>query len=127
MNNIVLPLVALLVAFSGPKLLAQTTPAPEVEQGFDLIEEGAKLLLRGILSQAEPAMKDMGEALKQIEPALKVLQPRMMELLALVDDLQNYLPPERLENGDIIIRRKPDAPAPPALPEPVPGDGAMEL
>ena len=28
------------------------------------------------------------------------------QLLALIDDLRNYHAPEKLENGDILIRRK---------------------
>lgn len=92
-------------------------PVPEVEEGFSLMEEGAKLLLKGLMSEMEPALDEMGKALSEMEPALKDLQPKMMELLALVDDLTNYTAPERLPNGDILIRRKPGAPTPPALPE----------
>ncbi|MFZ9198802.1 MAG: AAA+ family ATPase [Paracoccaceae bacterium] len=97
---------------------AQDPPAPdEVEEGFSLMEEGAKLLLKGLMADMEPALDEMGKALSDLEPALKDLQPRMLELLALVDDLTNYQAPERLENGDILIRRKADAPAPPPLPD----------
>ena len=32
---------------------------------------------------------------------------------ALMDDAKNYQAPERLENGDILIRRRADAPPPP--------------
>ena len=81
---------------------------------------GAKLLLKGLMSEMEPALDDMGRALSQMEPALKDLQPKMLELLALIDDLSNYQAPERLENGDILIRRKPGAPAPPPLPDSAP-------
>lgn len=114
--------IAVLLALAATPALAQD-PAPqdgagtEVEEGFSLMEEGAKLLLKGLMAEMEPALEDMGEALSQVEPALKDLQPKMMELLALVDDLTNYQSPERLENGDILIRRKPDAPLPPPLPK----------
>jgi hypothetical protein len=84
------------------------------------MEEGAKLLLKGLMADMEPALDEMGKALTDLEPALKDLQPRMLELLALVDDLTNYQAPERLENGDILIRRKPDAPTPPPLPDTAP-------
>jgi hypothetical protein len=43
-------------------------------------------------------------------------------MMALVDDMTNYELPEMLENGDIIIRRKPDAP----VVEP-PADQGIEL
>lgn len=105
---------------SGPAL-AQTAPqGEEVEEGFGLMEKGAKLLLKGLMSEMEPTLDEMAKALSDLEPALRDLQPKMLELLALVDDLRNYQAPERLENGDILIRRKPDAPAPPPLPERAP-------
>lgn len=113
--------LALLLALAAPPALAETpSPAPEVEEGFSLMEEGAKMLLKGLMSEMEPTLDEMGKALSDIEPALKDLQPKMMELLALVDDLTNYQAPERLENGDILIRRKPGAPPPPPLPETAP-------
>ena len=37
------------------------------------------------------------------------------DLAVLVDDLANYAMPQRLENGDVLIRRKADAPPPPPL------------
>lgn len=111
--------VVLLLALAATPVWAEDpSPAPEVEEGFSLMEEGAKLLLKGLMSEMEPALDEMGKALSEMEPALKDLQPKMLELLALVDDLTNYQAPERLQNGDILIRRKPDAPAPPPLPDP---------
>lgn len=115
MNRLV-PFLTIALALSAAPARAETPGAPEVEEGFSLMEEGAKLLLRGLMAEMEPALDEMGKALSEVEPALKDLQPRMMELLALIDDLTNYQAPERLENGDILIRRKPDAPAPPPLP-----------
>lgn len=107
--------LALALCLAGP-VSAQTAPdSAEVEEGFSLMEEGAKLLLKGLMAEMEPALDEMGQALSEIEPALKDLQPKMLELLALVDDLTNYQAPERLENGDILIRRKPGAPPAPPL------------
>jgi hypothetical protein len=47
---------------------------------------------------------------------MKDLEPMARELAALLGDVRNYDPPERLPNGDIIIRRKPGAPPPPPPP-----------
>ena len=115
--------LALILLCFGTPLTAQDAPADgtadeSVDQGFSLMEEGAKLLLKGLMSEMEPALDEMGKALSGVEPALKELQPKLLELLALVDDLTNYQAPERLQNGDILIRRKPGAPHPPALPVP---------
>jgi len=80
-------------------------PAPE-DDGFSLMEEGAKLLFRGLMTEMQPALDEMGRALSKIEPALRDLEPAMRDLFAMIDDLRNYHPPVKLDNGDILIRRK---------------------
>ncbi|NEY91449.1 AAA+ family ATPase [Tabrizicola oligotrophica] len=119
-------ILALALAATGPAMAQTPSENEEVEEGFSLMEEGAKLLLKGLMSEMEPALDEMGKALSEVEPALKDLQPKMLELLALVDDLTNYQAPERLENGDILIRRKPEAPPAPPLPAPPLPESAPE-
>ena len=110
--------LSLSLAFAPLPAAAQEPPAREVgDEGPSLMERGLSLFFEGFTQEMEPALDEMGKALSDMEPALKELQPKMLELLALVDDLTNYQAPERLENGDILIRRKPDAPPPPPLPE----------
>ena len=85
---------------------AQETPPPtggDVEDGFSLIEEGTKLILRGLLDRVEPTLKDMGEDLDQL---MAEMEPALRDLAGLIGDIRNYHPPERLPNGDIILRRK---------------------
>ncbi|MEM8790229.1 MAG: hypothetical protein AAGE80_01330 [Pseudomonadota bacterium] len=67
-----------------------------------------------------PELRDqLGEILRdlrqQIEPALQGLVDKF-SILEEIDSFENYGEPEVLPNGDIIIRRRPDAPdyAPPA-------------
>lgn len=108
-------IAALLIAFSAPAPALAQEAAPE-DDGFDLMEEGAKLLLRGLMSEMEPAFNEMGKALQEMEPAMK-------ELLSLIDDMRNYDAPHMLPNGDIIIPRRKTAPA---LPEPGP-NGEIDL
>ena len=55
-----------------------------------------------------PLAQDLAGALRQMGPVLQ-------DLAAQVDDIRNYQAPERLPNGDILIRRREDAPAPPPL------------
>lgn len=50
------------------------------------------------------------------------MAPVLEDLSVLVDDLENYQMPQRLENGDIIIRRRPGAPPPPPL-----GDSLQDM
>ena len=84
-----------------------------VDEGFSLLQEGAKIIMRAFLDDMEPAMKDlkkgMGDAMAEMGPALR-------ELLAKIDDIRNYHAPEILPNGDIILRRK--TPQELALPAP---------
>jgi hypothetical protein len=56
---------------------------------------------------SEESQEFLQDWLTQLTPLLEGLRDR-------VDDLSNYEAPEVLPNGDIIIRRKPDAPESPA-------------
>ena len=98
-----------------PVLAQEATPAePEAaEEGPSLMERGLALFFEGFQQEMEPALDDMRQALEQLGPTIA---PAMEKLMGMVDDMTNYEMPEMLENGDIIIRRKPDAPpvAPPA-------------
>lgn len=74
----------------------------DVDQGLSLLEQGARLFMKGLAEEMEPALRDLSTA---VEPAIA-------ELLGLIDDINAYDLPERLPNGDILIRRKPDHPLP---------------
>lgn len=74
----------------------------DMDQGLSLLEQGARLFMKGLAEEMEPALRDLSTA---VEPAIA-------ELLGLIDDINAYEMPERLPNGDIIIRRKPDHPLP---------------
>lgn len=74
-------------------------PPAGVEEGVSLMQQGAEILLRGLMDNMEPALKDMGAAVAEIEPKLR-------DLMAMVDDITKYHAPEMLENGDILLRRK---------------------
>ena len=77
---------------------------PQLEEGFGLLEEGARTILRGLLDQFEPALRDFADQ---------------------IDDLGAYHAPEVLPNGDILLRRKQPAERnhlspPPDFPQPEP-------
>lgn len=115
-----------LCLMAAPALAQDAPPAPEAsEDGFSLIEEGARLVLRGLMAEMEPALDEMGKAMSEVEPALKELGPKLQQLIAIVDDFRNYEAPVMLPNGDILIRRTaPLLPQPEILPGP---DGEIEL
>ena len=75
-----------------------------------MMEEGMQQFLEGLLREMEPAFEDMREFLDQMGPALN-------DILDDVQDWSVYEPPEVLENGDIIIRRKPEKDVPQVKPE----------
>lgn len=79
--------------------LSLTAPAHaqqgEIGEGFDLLGQGAQSLLRGLMEQVEPTMKDLAQQLRDLN----------WQGLG-IEDLDNYEAPEVLDNGDIILRRK---------------------
>jgi hypothetical protein len=117
------PAFALLLA--ALPATAQDTAPDAGRDGINLMEEGARLLFEGLLDQMEPRLRELEgmteEMARQLEPTIEFLSteigPAFMALVARIDDLANYQAPEFLENGDIIIRRKPDAPPFVPLPE----------
>ncbi len=109
-----------IAAMAVSPLSAQEAEDPSVSEGFNLMEEGAKLLLRGLMAEVEPALDEMGEAMDQLG---EEIGPAIAQLLAQIDDMRNYDAPEVLPNGDIIIRRRSEAPEY----EPDPETGAVDL
>lgn len=78
-----------------------------VSEGLDMMNEGLSRLLEGLAAELGPLMD---ETLAEIAPLIE-------NLMEAIDDLTAYEAPEVLPNGDIIIRRKPDAPPRKDLPE----------
>lgn len=74
------------------------------------MEEGAKLVLRGLMAEMAPALDEMEKALTEIGPTLEgfgeEVGPKLRQLIAMIDDFKNYDAPMMLPNGDILIRRK---------------------
>lgn len=101
-------IIALAIALTAAPVAAQDAFSKDAEKGFSLLEEGAELVLRGLMADMEPALGDMAKALQEAEPMLR-------DLMAMMDELTQYHAPEMLPNGDILIRRKlaveQDAPA----------------
>lgn len=107
--------------FTAVPAIAQEAEPKDVDQGFSLIEEGAKLLLRGLMTEMEPAIEDLKGLTDEMRAAMaefgETMGPALIALMGRVDDMRNYDAPAFLPNGDIIIRRSPDAP--PYTPDPV--------
>ncbi len=95
-------------------LSAETDDSAEVEEGLSLMEQGAKLLLLGFMTEMEPAIEELKGMSEEMSDAMALftaeMGPALAEMMTRIDDLRNYDSPEIMPNGDIIIRRKPDAP-----------------
>ncbi len=91
------------------------------EDGLSLMERGAQMLMEGLLQEMEPALDDLQALAEEFGPALQdftsQMGPALRGLLDEVEDWSVYHPPEMLENGDIIIRRKRPKEALPKPPE----------
>jgi len=83
----------------------------DMSDGLDLLGEGMRLFFKGLGDELEPALRDFAET----------MEPAMRRLMELIDDMDAYELPEKLPNGDIIIRRKT-----PLQPEPGP-EGEIDI
>ena len=105
-----------------PAIPPGTTP-PAAAPGIDDGSIGS--ILDNLLTEAQPHLEGLAGAM---EGTLQEISPALRELGGLVDDIENYQRPERLPNGDIILRRRADAPPPPPtdrLERLVPGGDAV--
>jgi len=119
--------LTLIAALSVTPVVAQEDTPPQTDDGLSLMEEGARMLLRGLMTEVEPAIEGLRDGFEKMGPEfsefVRTIGPAFAELLNQVDDFRNYEAPEFLPNGDIIIRRSPDAPAW----QPDPDTGDIEL
>ncbi len=103
----------LICIFVVTLFVAQPVAAQE-DDGSSLMERGAQDFLEGLLKEMQPAWREMQSFMDEMGPA-------MIELMDQVKDWSTYEAPEMLDNGDIIIRRKPEEKEPPKLdPDPLP-------
>ncbi|MEO0401907.1 MAG: hypothetical protein AAF214_05985 [Pseudomonadota bacterium] len=94
------------LAFASPAWAQSET------EGLSLMERGAQMLMEGLLREMEPALDDLQGLAEEFGPSLQEfaqqMGPALRSLLDEVEDWSVYEAPEILENGDIIIRRKPE-------------------
>lgn len=99
MKRLMLPLALLLASPA-----AAQDDNSQLRDGFDLFGEATRMILEGLVEEMEPM-------LEEIQPFIQDdMIPFFQNLGEQIDDLSHYELPERLPNGDIIIRRSPDAP-----------------
>ncbi|MFD2854436.1 hypothetical protein [Seohaeicola zhoushanensis] len=110
--------LACAAALAAAPALAEEAGEPE---GRSLMERGMQLFFEGLKDEMSPALRDLGALADEIGPPmqrfLSEMGPALAGILARVEDWTQYEAPEILPNGDIIIRRKPEAPPAPVAPE----------
>lgn len=99
------------------------TPVYAEETPPSLMERGAQMFMEGLMQEMAPALDDLAALLEDAGPALQSFMtemgPKLRDVFDRVEDWSVYEAPQVMENGDIIIRRKPDAPElPPLQPAP---------
>lgn len=78
---------------ASPVAAEQSSPGnPDIAEGAQMLSDGFRKLFQGLLGELEPA----GDAAEQ----------GWNDMIDWLGDLSTYEAPERLPNGDIIIRRK---------------------
>lgn len=119
-------LIALLLA-QPLAASAQQERAPEPDdplaEGLDLLGRGAEGVLRGLVDQIGPQLETLDRELRGF--ALE-LGPALRDLSEMIGDIDRYHPPERLPNGDIILRRKTPGEMDPAPLAP-PAEGEVDI
>jgi len=87
-----LPLLLSLSLLATPAA-AQDEEGDSLREGWGLLSEGSRLILEGLADEMRPMVDEH-------------VMPFLVELSELMDDVALYDLPERLPNGDIIIRRR---------------------
>jgi hypothetical protein len=100
------------------------------ENGKGLMEKGAELFWEGLRKEMAPALEDLEGLAAEIGPSMREflaeMGPALAAIAAEVEDWSSYELPEILPNGDIIIRKKPEAPSPEEKND-VPENGITDL
>lgn len=112
--RVINPLIlAAALAMAGPAL-AQDYEPPKADDPApdDSLDRGIENFLNNLLGQAQPHLDQLG---RDLGDTLNSVGPVFQDIGKLMDDVGNYQAPERLENGDILIRRRADAPPPPPV------------
>ena len=106
-----LPVVVIAQQWTPPGADQDTAPESDTgdDSGSSVFERGMESFMQNMRKEAEPHLERLG---RDLGDTVNSLRPVLGDIGALMDDVKNYQAPERLENGDILIRRRADAPPP---------------
>ncbi|WBU64914.1 hypothetical protein [Paracoccus aerodenitrificans] len=114
-------ILGLSIASPVPAQQWEMPPADETPPSADApddpmgeIGQGIEGMMDQLFNRLQPHLEGLGN---ELSSTMNEFSPAMDEFARLVDDFGNYHRPERLPNGDIILRRRADAPPPPSMEE----------
>ena len=108
---LLLPMLCLMPA-TLPAIGQSYEPPPAETQDGNSLSDGIEGFMENLLNRAQPSLDQLGQDLGGLADRIG---PVLGDIGKMMDDVRNYQAPERLANGDIVIRRKPDAPPPPPV------------
>ncbi|MEM6740407.1 MAG: hypothetical protein AAF646_09830 [Pseudomonadota bacterium] len=91
------------LSLAAPVAAQDTAPEDPLSEGLNLFERGAELFLRGLMEEIAPELEKLEPRLRDLTEGMGPVIARLAEL---IDEVDAYHAPERLPNGDIILRRK---------------------
>lgn len=100
-----------LIHIASAVALCATAASAQDQDAPSMLERGAQQFLEDLLLEMEPAWRELQGFMDEMGPA-------MLGIMEEVKDWSAYEPPEILDNGDIIIRRKPPEAVPELAPDP---------
>ena len=106
------PAIVAGLALDGPAIAQTPFEPPPADAPSDPLSSGLEGLMGKLLNQMQPHLEQLG---RDLNDTVNSVSPIFSDLGKLMDDAGNYEAPERLENGDILIRRRADAPPPPEI------------
>ncbi len=107
--------LALAAALAAAPALAQ-----EAAEEPSLFQRGTELMFRGLLEEMAPPLEELAQLTGQAAPVIEALVdefgPAIAEVASQIDSITYYEAPAIQPNGDVLMRRRADAPAyvPPA-------------
>ena len=111
--------------------VARAQEAVPEDDGGTLMQRGMELFFDGLREEMSPALREMQELFKSYGPSMRhfmvEMGPGLSDIFEKVDDWTEYDAPEMLDNGDIIIRKRPEDPYGEDGTEPPSADGSTEI
>lgn len=100
----------LLLPFSALAQDQNAIEPAEPESGFERMQRGFGMIFDGLREEVDPTVESLKGKAREMAPEMRdwvmAMGPALRDLADKIGDLNDYHAPEKLPNGDIILRRK---------------------